>query len=156
MRFHRDDYSAFRQHLKNALLSGKRKRIVFALTVHDLKDQWDRQNGTCPFTGWSLINIPALCVPTPLTPDRASLDRIDPAKGYVVGNIRFIAYIANIARHRFSDDQLIAFCAAVSSTHYKGQIQCDCLPETVRSSPELRARGLTTARDVPMRSRRGT
>ena len=46
-------------------------------------------------------------------PDQASLDRIDNSKGYVKGNVRFVALIYNYARNGFDDEAVLAFCNAV-------------------------------------------
>jgi len=37
----------------------------------------------------------------------------DPTRGYVRGNVRFVTLMGNLARNRFSDTDLIAFCEAV-------------------------------------------
>ena len=49
----------------------------------------------------------------PLTPDRASLDRIDSTKGYVKGNIQFVAVMAQYAKHGFTEQELLGFCKRV-------------------------------------------
>ncbi|WP_299830744.1 hypothetical protein [uncultured Roseobacter sp.] len=38
-----------------------------------------------------------------------SIDRIDNAEGYTLGNIRIVTVIANMARSDFSDDELERF-----------------------------------------------
>jgi hypothetical protein len=43
------------------------------------------------------------------------LDRIDHSKGYIEGNVRFVACIANYARNAFTDEDLQEFCEAVVS-----------------------------------------
>jgi hypothetical protein len=45
--------------------------------------------------------------------DNASLDRIDSQKGYLKGNVRFVALMANLARADFRDRDLLIFCRAV-------------------------------------------
>jgi len=45
--------------------------------------------------------------------DSISIDRIEPAKGYVLGNVRLVTYQANMARGQFPDDELFSFCEAV-------------------------------------------
>lgn len=112
-RNHIDEYSPFRAHLNSIRQRAKEKCLELTITLCDLKDQWESQRGICPYTGWFMAN-PATCgVPRLTHPRRASVDRINPAAGYVPGNIQFVAYIANIAKHRFSSDDLIDFCKAV-------------------------------------------
>jgi hypothetical protein len=107
----RDDLSPFRWHFRNT----KRRNKDFNLTLQDIKDQWELQGGVCPYTGWHLKNMPTtnLVHQLPLTPDRASLDRIDSTKGYVPGNIQFVSIMAQYAKNCFSEQQLLDFCKQV-------------------------------------------
>ena len=86
------------------------------LTIDDLIEQWTRQNGICPHTGWELV------LPDDtngwqqgLKPNCASLDRIDSSRGYMKGNIVFVAVMYNYAKNAFSDDDVIAFCRVVAN-----------------------------------------
>lgn len=69
----------------------------------------------CPITGRFLILPKGTDGWEKLNPYNASLDRIDNSKGYIKGNVRYIAYIANLGRSAFSDDQLISFCKVVAT-----------------------------------------
>ena len=107
----RDSLSPFRWHFRNI----KRRGKDFNLLVEDLKDQWDRQGGICPYTGWALKNMSTTNYShqLPLTPDRASLDRIDSTRGYIKGNIQFVSVMAQYAKHKFGEQQLFDFCKQV-------------------------------------------
>lgn len=107
----RDCFSPFRWHLQNA----RRRNKQVTATLADLKIQWELQGGVCPYTGWPLKNMPttALYDQLPLTPDRASLDRIDSTKGYVNGNIQFVSVMAQYAKNGFSEQELLNFCKQV-------------------------------------------
>jgi hypothetical protein len=111
----KDEYTQFRYFVNRGLYRSKiKKRYDCDLTVEYLKRLWDDQNGICPLTGWELILPTNSSYPwNESNPANASIDRIDNSKGYVQGNIRFVAYIANIARATFTDDQLKEFCKAV-------------------------------------------
>jgi len=109
----RDQYSPFREHLNRVKRRSKDKGVEVSLTFEDLRWQWDSQSGVCPYTGWSLVNPGACMSHVEHLPDAASLDRIDSKKGYVVGNIQFVAMIANFAKNNFSEDDLLRFCEAV-------------------------------------------
>jgi hypothetical protein len=113
----RDQYTFFKwfvNHAKSRNKERKNKR-EFNITVEFLKKLWEEQNRICPFTGWNLI--------LPIDSEghlhfnlkNASLDRIDNAIGYIEGNVRFVCVIANLARNKFIDDQLIEFCKAVAN-----------------------------------------
>lgn len=107
-----DEFSPFRWHFRNC----KRRNKEFNLTLEYLKELWEKQKGRCPYTGWKLKNMSNLSIVNqlPLTPDRASLDRIDSSKGYVKGNVQFVSYMAQCAKHEFKEDQMIEFCDMVS------------------------------------------
>jgi hypothetical protein len=47
---------------------------------------------------------------TPGSPFRPSLDRIDNSKSYIIGNVQVVWLIENLARGRFSEEQLVEFC----------------------------------------------
>jgi|ERR1039458_325680 hypothetical protein len=106
-----DEFSSFRGYL-NKIKSRSRKEC--SLTLEDLKAQWDRQQGVCPVTGWT-IELPAsngrrrVCHPR-----RASLDRIDSNEGYHVDNIRWVAAIVNFAKSTWTDEDVIEFARAVT------------------------------------------
>lgn len=111
----KDDYSPFRWFVLRCNYRGKRKRKFGCnLTKEYLKNLWALQNGICPITGCKLI----LPIGTQKSfenynPYNASLDRIDNSIGYMQGNVRFISFMANIARQSFTDEQLIEFCKMV-------------------------------------------
>ena len=94
-----------------------RQRVHKGVTDIDAKyllDLWDQQMGRCPLTGWDLI-LPRNSGGWPMPdPANASLDRVNNAKGYVRGNVRFVSLMANLARGRFSDVELKEFCKAVA------------------------------------------
>lgn len=111
----RDDYTQFRWFVNRGKYRSKTKgRYGCDITVEYLKDLWDKQNGVCPITGWNLILPKDSSYPwEEKNPANASLDRIDNSIGYVQGNVRFIAVIANLARQDYSDGQVVKFCLAV-------------------------------------------
>jgi hypothetical protein len=48
----RDDYSPFRYYLKFIKKSVKQRHKESSVTLLDLKQVWERQQGICPYTGW--------------------------------------------------------------------------------------------------------
>lgn len=88
-----DEFTGFRYYLRNA----KKRYKDFDLTLEDLKNQWDKQNGICPYTKFNLLlfhhNIKN---PYHL---RASLDRIDSSKGYTKDNIEFVSLPINYLKN---------------------------------------------------------
>jgi len=118
-----DKYSPFRYFMrlfKNKNRSSKWRKGDISL--EDLKNIWDNQNGICPFTGLKLF------LPYDVTgwkgkkdSRKASIDRIDCSKGYIKTNIRYVSFMANIARNNYSDEELIEFCKAVAMNKSKNE-----------------------------------
>lgn len=109
----RDKHTPFRWFVSRAKY---RKKHVTDITAEYLKELWETQKGLCPFTGWGLI-LPqsSFGFREGSDPMNASIDRIDYAKGYIEGNVRFISVMANLARQRFTDAQVREFCRAVAA-----------------------------------------
>lgn len=92
-----------RQLLASARARAKLNGIEFNLVESDLQIP-----ETCPLLGVTLA--PG----TNENHDNApSLDRIDPTKGYLPGNVQVISHMANRAKSNLSDAQLRTFCTAV-------------------------------------------
>ena len=115
---HTDEFSPFRKHRHSIKWHCKNSGKEFTVTLNDLKAQWEKQEGICPYTGWDLINPPTVTawssLPYPRSMKLASVDRIDSSIGYIPGNIQFVATIANYAKHEYTEKQLREFCDAVS------------------------------------------
>lgn len=115
--FRSDEFTPFRRIYQMSKGRSKKKKIEFKLTLSDLKHQWDIQDGVCVYTGWKMEISTRKDKRIKELPTKASIDRIDPKKGYIPGNIQFVAYIANMAKCSFPESQLIEFCKAVVSHH---------------------------------------
>jgi hypothetical protein len=124
-----DEYSPFRKYLEVIRQRVKIRGEELSITLEDIKQQWEKQNGVCPFTGWKL-DIPRTTMwsESPLTPRRASLDRIDSSIGYVPGNIRFVSVMANYCKNAFIDKDVFEFCQAV--VEYQVQLDKNQPPES--------------------------
>lgn len=86
----------------NRIKSGaKRREIPFNITFNDLGDLWERQN-ICPYSGVKLKQF------TGGTDKNytASLDRIDPDKGYQIHNIQWVWKPINIMKRNLTDNDL--------------------------------------------------
>ena len=106
---HKDEWTPFRYSFRNA----KKRFKEFNLTLEDLKQVWEQQNGICPYTGLKLE------LPTHTERKniwyRASLDRIDSSKGYVVGNIQFVSTPINLMKSTMSDLETKQYLKLISS-----------------------------------------
>jgi hypothetical protein len=110
-----DEYSPFREYFKLIKRRTQQKNQELLITLDDIKQQWERQDGICPFTGWKL-EIPRTSnwSESPITPRRASIDRIDSSVWYVPGNVQFVSVMANYCKNNFSVQDVIDFCRAVA------------------------------------------
>lgn len=118
----RDDFSSFRKLLSTARGHVRKWRNAnirpelwdFNLTVEDLAEQWKKQKGKCPYTGWKMS---FRIFKGPLRNDsdiaQASLDRIDSNVGYEPGNIQFISLIAQYAKNNWDEEVIYQFATAV-------------------------------------------
>jgi len=84
------------------------------ITLDDLIEQWEKQNGVCPYTGFKLILPENGNLKTVDFFHRASLDRIDSKKGYVKGNIQFVSTPINLMKQSQSDEDVKKFLKEIS------------------------------------------
>lgn len=61
----------------------------------------------CPYFDWRLTHAPNKANTL------ASLDRIDSAKGYTVGNVRVVSYLANLMKSSATPEELRRFASGV-------------------------------------------
>lgn len=107
----RSEHSDFKWYIKTA-----KQRRECDVDVEYLKNLWEEQKKTCPFTG-VVLELRTHTSSDKAHPYSASLDRIDNSKGYVKGNVRFVALMFNIARNTFTDGEVIEFCKLVAKEH---------------------------------------
>lgn len=78
------------------------------ITIEDVKQQWDKQNGICPYTG-----IKMLCKKRTYTPEfrmiQASIDRIDSSKPYTKDNIEIVCLAINFMKNNSKKEDVIKF-----------------------------------------------
>jgi len=109
-----DRYTNFRWYIKNIIKNSKKRKQEYDIDLEYLFQLWETQNGICPFTKQKLELRTHNYTHIENRPYQASLDRIDNNKGYVKGNVRFVALIFNYARNNFSDEQVLEFCKQVA------------------------------------------
>jgi hypothetical protein len=105
--------------LLNLISAGRGKQKGMDITIIDIKEQWERQKGICPYTGIKLVPPGWYSTDEVLT--RASIDRIDSSKGYVKGNIQFVSMMMNFAKNKYDDSHVINLCKAIAA-HWKDKI----------------------------------
>jgi len=95
----RDEFTGFREFItrinKRAKLNSK---FINHLTLQDLKEVWEAQNGICPYTGLKL-ELPNISKVSKNKLAKASLDRIDSNKGYTKDNVQFMSPYINYLKN---------------------------------------------------------
>ena len=80
---------------QNTLIhDSKHRGVENTLTVNDVNEMYESQNGLCYW-----FKIPLIPSNKPKNPQQPSLDRIDRNKGYTKDNVVLTCYSANIGRN---------------------------------------------------------
>jgi hypothetical protein len=107
----RDEFTGLREHFRRV----KKRKHYYDITLEDLLDLWNQQEGICPYSGVKLVhpneggnNL-----------NTASLDRIDSKVGYIKGNLQFISIICNQAKNNLTHEEMLTFLKTISDFHNK-------------------------------------
>lgn len=105
-----DQYSSFKYSLNKARSRSKCKNETTDLTLQHLKEIWEKQKGLCSYTNIKM-EMPRSSQDEDIkkSPNKLSLDRIDPSIGYIKSNVEFVCYCINVMKNDFSKDQMISF-----------------------------------------------
>lgn len=82
--------------------SAEKRDYAFEVSIEYLWNLFQEQNQICAITGDYIPNI-----------KEASLDRIDPSRGYIEGNVQWVTQQANLSKHVMTMEQLYEFCRKV-------------------------------------------
>ncbi len=111
------DLSLFKYYYK--MVQNRIKRHPdFNLTILDIKEQWEKQKGICPYSGVQLSLRKLNEKRTDLIYE-ASIDRIDSSKGYIVGNIQFVSIPINYMKSTMNHEQMLDLCKIIAKFHTK-------------------------------------
>jgi len=91
----------------------KTKNISFNLTLDYLKELWNIQEGKCAI---SKIKMSHSILEGKLDIN-ASIDKIDPSKGYTIGNVQFVCNRVNMMKSDMLMNNLIYFCKLIISNN---------------------------------------
>ena len=103
-----DKYTGFREFINRA----KQRNKLGNLTLDDLKEQWEKQKGICPYTGIAL-KLPQ-ARKRQLMFEMASLDRIDSSKLYEKNNVVFVSTPINLMKNSMTEEETVAYCKKIA------------------------------------------
>ena len=98
---------------KSFLRRIRSRNKIYDITAEYLEEVWNQQKGLCPYSGISLVLPKCHCNKNKL--NLASLDRIDSSKGYIKGNVQFVALPINYLKSTFSDLDVKCFLKKISN-----------------------------------------
>ena len=109
-----DKYSPFKYSLNKARSRSRQRGEETDLTLEYLKKIYDNQNGLCPYTDIKM-ELPRSSQDEDIkkSPTKLSLDRIDPNKGYIQGNVEFVCYCINVMKNDFSKRETLNFISRI-------------------------------------------
>ena len=89
---------------QNTLIYDSKRGKEHLLTVKDINEMYEKQNGLCYW-----FNVPLIPSNNSKHPQQPSLDRLDRNKGYTIDNVVLTCYSANIGRNENSVEDWEAF-----------------------------------------------
>lgn len=96
--------------LHDALIRAKKKNLFIDITITDLQNLWNKQNGRCAITNFPMTLIIGNGKRNKYN---LSIDRIDSSKGYTKDNIQLVCSAANMMKGYMEYSELIQFCKAI-------------------------------------------
>lgn len=93
--------------IKRAAINRKKK--YWNLSIADIHDVWERQDGKCAMTGLPMRKVPRTW----------SIDRIDNYCGYTPGNIQLVLKQVNMMRGSLTVDEFTEYCRNIANRSKK-------------------------------------
>jgi len=89
-------------------LNHAKKRAEVTITIQDLMDIFEKQEGLCALSGVKMTWHQGKILPTSI-----SIDRIDNSKGYIHGNVRLVCVVVNAFKSTQTDNELYEFAKSL-------------------------------------------
>jgi hypothetical protein len=102
----------FSKAIANAKKRSKEKGLVFEIDINYIKELYSKQSGKCYYSKLPL-NIVKNQGSGLHDSFKMTLDRLDPEKGYVKGNVVWCAYCINSFKLNMSKDKIVEVCKAI-------------------------------------------
>ena len=88
-------------------LNAKKRNIQVKITIEDVWTLFQKQKSLC--------NLSGMQISLNLKDHTASLDRIDPSKEYIEGNIQWVHRDVNLMKNKFSQDYFLELCDKINN-----------------------------------------
>jgi hypothetical protein len=92
------------------------KRKNSCISVDELEDIWNKQNGKCALTGWDMTMI----LGKGNIATNASIDRINSNLGYIENNVQFVCRSVNVFKSNATEELLYKMCEAIIENKKNG------------------------------------
>lgn len=110
-KYHDKNHGTIKYHVQEKISSWKKASIVQSdLTCEYLIDLYNHQNGCCHYSGEKMIFGWVNGKPHH---NSISLDKLDPAKGYVQGNVVWCGYLVNTMKQNMTEEQFYTFIGSL-------------------------------------------
>ena len=86
-----------------------KQNLEFNITVDYLKYLWNNQNGKCALSNLDMTYI----FNSGRIPTNVSIDKINPSKGYIMGNIQLVCMACNQIKSDLSEKEMYNFCKSI-------------------------------------------
>lgn len=97
----------------NIKKGAKQRNIEFDLTMEQIGDLFEKQQGKCKLSGLEL-KLKSHYLDNTST---ASLDRKDSKQGYTIDNIQWVHKDINLMKNQFDENYFISLCKQIAKSH---------------------------------------
>lgn len=86
-----------------------KQNIEFNITFDYVKELWNKQKGICALSGIPMT----YALKEGRTPTNISIDKIDRAKGYTIGNVQLVCMACNQIKSDLTEEEMYNFCKRI-------------------------------------------
>lgn len=104
-----------KQYYWNLRKNAETRGYKFEITLEQMWEKFLEQDGKCVLTDIPLVFCPTKQQRKGNGEQTASMDRIDPLKGYTIDNVRWVHKHVNKMKMEFNDEQFIDMCRLVAA-----------------------------------------
>lgn len=98
----------------NLKRNAEKRGLEFSITIEDIESLLNKQGHQCALSGLPVRFSATTGVSHTRRDTTASIDRIDPEGGYVLGNVQIVHKAINYMKHIFPQDVFVFFCKSVT------------------------------------------